>query len=508
MTEKKLAAITMIVCSFICCGLGVAMSVPDYELRRTFDILLDTFTATGQIVIVAAGVGVVLSLIGGLIFGLWFAVQQGWILNHNRRLAGAEALKAEREAALVVTVAPAGSQIIVSEYGNKLPLVHKPAHLSPGRLNGVGLMPTQEETQRWAVYNLLHSGNGQRSAAMPNLPALSSGVSGFELPSLVHWRDIVPGQRGDLSRLVLGLRLNEQGQLAPLTVSLYDLFHTIAAASSGYGKSAFVNAILAQLATCSDPVEFVLIDQQDHGLAPFKACDRLRYPLLRQPGEILSALREVYLEALRHRSALLARYDADDLEEYNQRSGEFLPPIVVAVDEASALLTSDREISAELKRHAWELRKFGVYQFLMLTSAKGTTIDTDHRQQFSSKIQLHANEKAQARLLVDAPEATGFPPGRAVIELPGLPPTVIQTPYIDKRQVRALLRPASTPPVPPPELEPELDMPTPKQQKILELWDAGERALSVIASHEDVYNDGGGRQCELVRKTLEKFNRI
>jgi len=31
----------------------------------------------------------------------------------------------------------------------------------------------------------------------------------------------------------------------------------------------------------------------------------------------------------------------------------------------------------------------------MLTSAKGTTIDTDHRQQFASKVQLHANEEAR-----------------------------------------------------------------------------------------------------------------
>ncbi|MCL4299097.1 MAG: hypothetical protein KJ077_25400 [Anaerolineae bacterium] len=83
---------------------------------------------------------------------------------------------------------------------------------------------------------------------------------------------------------MLGLRLNEQGQLASLTISLYELFHTIAAASSGWGKSAFLSAILAQLATCLDPVELVLIDQQLHGLAAFKDCDRLRYPILQNPS--------------------------------------------------------------------------------------------------------------------------------------------------------------------------------------------------------------------------------
>jgi hypothetical protein len=119
------------------------------------------------------------------------------------------------------------------------------------------------------------------------------------------------------------------------------------------------------------------------------------------------------------------------------------------VEEASALL-ANKEIGAELKKHAWELRKFGIYQFLMLTSAKGTTIDTDHRQQFASKVQLHANEKGQARLLIDAPEAITFPPGRAMIDLPGQSPTIVQTPYIDKRELRALLRPISPPSSPPP----------------------------------------------------------
>jgi DNA segregation ATPase FtsK/SpoIIIE-like protein len=233
-----------------------------------------------------------------------------------------------------------------------------------------------------------------------------------------------------------------------VTISLYDLFHTIVAASTGWGKSGFVNAVLAQLATCPEPVELVLIDQQDHGLTAFKQCDRLRYPLLRQPEEILGALHEVYLEATQQRSTLFAQYDADDLADYNRRADKYLPPIVVVVEEASALLTY-KEIGAELKKHAWELRKFGVYQFLMLTSAKGTTIDTDHRQQFASKVQLHANEKGQARLLMDAPEAITFPPGRAMIDLPGQLPAIVQTPYIDKRELRALLCPASTPPPPP-----------------------------------------------------------
>ncbi len=377
--------------------------------------------------------------------------------------------KAGREANMVITVARAGDQVYLTELASKA--ITRPLHLAAGRVNGIETEPTAEEVRRWAVYNALH-GSSKREAPteLAGRPALMPGQ--IELPALVRLVDLLPaGLRSDMNNLVLGVRINESGQLERVTISLHDLFHTIVAASSGWGKSVFASSILTQLATCADPVEFVLIDQQEHGLAAFKQCDRLRYPLLRQPGEVLSALREVYDEATRYRSGLFARYDADDLAEYNRLADQYLPPVIVAVDEASALLTNDKEIAGELKRQAWELRKFGIYQILCLTSAKGTTIDSDHRQQFSSKVQLHANDKYQARLLMDAIEATSFPPGRAVIELPKQQPTVVQTPYVDKREVRSLLRPAS---VPPPAPAAEIVGDDGLQERVLTLFDSGE----------------------------------
>lgn len=397
-------------------------------------------------------------LAAGLILTL---IAWGWIIferartERERRLeAQARRELAEREAEVMVVVAKRDEQVFIRERSKEA--IWRPAHLDQ-RLyaNGQAGLPSGLEVASWVSWqqsgqradSLL--GSGEIPMALPTGPLPSP-----ELPTLVRWFDLIPHQRGDMHQLILGVRLDESHRLVPVTISLYDLFHTIVAASTGWGKSGFVSAILAQLATCQEPVEFVLIDQQDHGLTAFKQCDRLRYPLLRQPGEILSALHEVYLEATEYRSALFARYDADDLAEYNRLADTYLPPILVVVEEASALL-GNKEIGAELKKHTWELRKFGVYQFLMLTSAKGTTIDTDHRQQFASKVQLHANEKGQARLLLDAPEAITFPPGRAMIDLPGQLPTIVQTPYIDKRELRALLRQATTPPSAPAPL-PEL----------------------------------------------------
>lgn len=443
MSKQAIPALTTLVILVFLGGYTIYVAGEELSISLKFLIYLGSL-------VIATG------LILALLFGGWTLLERVRIEREHRLEAQARRRLAEREAEVMVVVAKHDEQVHIRELS---PSAHwRPAHLDQ-RLyaNGQPSMPNQVELASWLLWrqNQTSEITGLKER-QSELPLRSNLDSTLELPALIRWSEVIPQRQGNLHHLVLGVRLNERGQIVPVTISLYDLFHTLVAASSGWGKSVFGNALLAQLATCPEPVELVLIDQQDHGLAAFRQCDRLRYPLLRQPEEILCALQEVYDEAVGRRSELFARYDADDLADYNRQADEFLPPIVVAVDEASALLAY-KEIGAELKRHAWELRKFGVYQILMLTSAKGVVIDTDHRQQFASKVQLHANERTQARLLLDAPEATTFPPGRAVVELPGLPPTIIQTPFIDKREVRAILRPAISPPPAPVSLpEPSL----------------------------------------------------
>lgn len=344
------------------------------------------------------------------------------------RVFKARADEATNKAAIVST--PHADYTIRSDKRHLVQLTNSPLLEWNGRDTGRELT----NIERWAWYTQREHSKGDIIDVAPALPLLPAAT----LPTMIRLPDLLPHLRGDLSRLIIGVKLGENGQQEPVTISIYDLFHTVVAGSSGWGKSIFMGSLLYQMATASDAIEFVLIDQQNHGLAPFRNCARLRYPILQKPNEILSALGEVYQEAIGKRSKLFEAIDADDLEDYNLRSGNYLPPIIVAVDEASALL-ADKDIGAVLKRQAWELRKFGVYQFLMLTSAKGTTIETDHRQQFASKVQLHASDRYQAGLLMNAKEAVTFPAGRAMVELPGQAMTIVQTPYIDRREVRQLL---------------------------------------------------------------------
>ena len=472
---------------------------------------------------------IVLAFIGRLAIWLVTSVAVGWTRvqaereawltqreltlqeQERAREAKAKADLAALEAQGRVVVAQANQAVYLLQDG--LTNLHvKPLHLNPGlSVNGLPTELSPLEVAFWQWWNQSH---GSR---IPSSPTLASTplpgplpVQGQGLPDKINWLQLLPQRRGDLHRLGVGGRARPNGGIQTGTISLYELFHTIIAAATGWGKSGFARSLLAQLATCQDEVEMVLIDQQDQGFSPFRHCARLRYPILRSPEEISSALSEIYEEAIKHRAPLLDAYDADDLFEYNQRASTYLPPIIVGVEEAASLL-EDKEIGTQLQRQAWELRKFGVYQILLLTSAKGTTIDTAHRDQFSSKLQLHVNSKRQAKMLIDAPEAeevTSFPAGRAVIELPQRSIEVIQTPYISKAEVRALVSgrlPApdpARPPIPKPQ-------PDDVQQQILNAINAHIRAgrrWSRSSIAREVLSGDGGNQIARVTETLALFS--
>lgn len=452
MTNKTITVITPILCAFLCVSLGIIIYVPGETIRPALEMIINT-----------VAVAAVILAIGGLLFLAWIGYTRGAMFQADLQIKRADANRAVVQSQL--TIAAQGAVIVTHQI-------------------------TGDQ-----VSNHLFYGNDNRIVDAPAQFAQLAPPN--ELPTMVTLSSLLPRMRGDMNRLIIGVEM-VNGVLQPVTISLYELFHTIVAASSGWGKSAFGRNILTQLATGPDEVEFVLIDQQQHGLAPFRSCDRLRYPILSSEPEILAALKEVHSEAVGKRAELFAKYDAENLQEYNQQADDPLPPIVVAVDEAAALLNVHKDIGGALRQHAWELRKFGVYQILMLTSAKGTVIDTPHRQQFASKVQLHANDKNQARLLLSGADALHFPPGRAVIELPGKPLTTVQTPLIGAREIRSLFARGSTP-AGPMVVDVETD-----SQKVIRLFEQGKKRTPISI---EVFGGDGGNQLKKVDEIINSYRK-
>lgn len=493
MDEKKLTAITVIVCLFACSGLGVAMFVPERKLQQTFNSLLDTFAMTGQVVIVALGLGMVL-------FGLYFAIQQGWILNLNRRLAGADVIRAEREASLVITVAPPGSQVYASEVG-KLPLVHKPLYLSPGKVNGVSILPTPEERQAWAFYQLTQNISRKPELANPEMLQVTAPLP--ESVDLGHYLVGAPSVR----KMFLGVGRLPSGQVQPITAPLEKLVHIATGGSSGFGKSTFMQALAYQCLEAREPAEVTLLDTQGVTFTPFLGHDRLLYPLASEPTAIAAILGDLVGE-MKRREQLYAQFPGvASLSGYNQVAAEPLPVLPIFFDEFG-MAADNKQIAGFFKKLVQGGRKFGLYVVAGAQTWGADDIATSIRANLSTSVQFYARSKSQSRILLEDSRAIELTrPGQAYARIPGMPDLIeLQAPDPGGliETVPMLERPAPALKEIP-ALVSEPDPPTDKQRSVLDLWDDGEQDLGAIARL--VYGDGG-RQVNLVRTTLEKFGRI
>lgn len=405
--------------------------------------------------------------------------------------AQVELVKAEREAHFTVVVADHDQAVFVRDADPHA--VWKPLHLIPSfRINGVEATPSPLELGVWQNW-------------LPQRGSLPHPTDPLLLPAAT-WPERIPlaelmTEPPSLQRLLLGVTLDRSGQRQVVTGDMRQLIHVAIGGSSGWGKSMLLRVLTYQLLLALEQPELVLIDLEPNALAPFAHTPRLRFPLASTETMARSVLAALKEEMLR-RIDLFARYEADDLEEYNRVAAEPLKPIVCIADEVNDLLEIEA-IENDAQILARRGRKAGIWIILAAQEWKVTAIDARIRRQLSTKIQFRANDLAQARLLVGRSGATllteDAPPGRAVAALPGKGILSLQAPYLSKAELKQTL-PTGEP------LQPRVELPaaplSPEETRIQELFLAG-WAISAIAA--EVYGSKGGPQNERVRQVLRRL---
>lgn len=410
--EKILAAATIVATAFICTGMAMAIFLPEYKIVRSLSALFDTFVQTGNVVLYVSAAVLSLGLAGGLIFGAFWAVQHGWMLNLNRRLLGAAVTKAEREAALVITVAPPGSQVYASEIG-KLPVTHKPLYLAPGQVNGVTIESTPEERQAWAFFQLTQNISKKPELAMEELPQLSA-----PLPETVDLAHYLMGACS-IRRMFLGVGRLPSGQVQPIAAPLETLVHIATGGSSGFGKSTFMQALGYQCLGAKEHTQVVMLDTQGVTFTPFTGHNRLLYPLASDLDNIAGILAEL-VEEMKRREGLFKGYQGVfTLAQYNSIDGHDLPVVPIFFDEFG-MAADDKRIVKHVKNLVQGGRKFGLYLIAGAQTWGADEIAMSIRGNLSTSIQFYARSKAQSRILLEDSRAAELTrPGQAFARLPG-----------------------------------------------------------------------------------------
>lgn len=263
----------------------------------------------------------------------------------------------------------------------------------------------------------------QEATAVPEAEAVN-------LPDLVRLVEIA--RNPTLDALTLGV--NEKG---PITASLHELMHVLAVGASGFGKSAFLRALMWQLAQVKEPVAVVGIDCFGSELNAVTEWDKLLYPVARDLPTAASTLQAVLAEIARRKALYAGAPQAYDLPSYNRLAGEPLAPIVVLVDEGTAML-NEAGIADPLRQVVQTARQFGVYALLAGQNVNHKVMPTQIRDNFSTRLCFHTSMASRHVVLGETP-ADVTTKGRAWVMRPGAQLEQIQCPFVTREEVARVI---------------------------------------------------------------------
>lgn len=238
-----------------------------------------------------------------------------------------------------------------------------------------------------------------------------------------------PGQPS-LSSLTIGY----DDDNVPVRVSLDDMMHTLCVGSSGYGKSTWVRALLHQIALTHDPISVVAVDCFGSEFNCMRDWNKLLVPVARTHSEAAMALQTIRSEIVRRQSMFEQYPLASKLSEYNRlTSDEMLCPILCVVDEGTAML-NEADVGDILRSMVQTARQYGVYVTLLGQSVNYKVMETQTRDQFSSRVCFRVPPSSSKIVLDD--RCAGFidTVGVAYAQLSGKPLFRMRSPFVSREQ--------------------------------------------------------------------------
>ena len=326
-------------------------------------------------------------------------------------------------------------------------------------------------------------------------------------PATVTLGDLFRDRRPSIHDLVVGAYPTENG-LQVISDSLHNLMHVLTVGASGWGKSTWLRAFLWQIAKATEPCEVIAVDVNGSEFNVLRGWGKLRYPVARDVPEAVALLGAVSGE-IADRKRLYESYApiATTLNEYNEATGANVAPWVVVVDEGTSLLNQPG-ISEPLRAAVQTARQYGIYILLAGQSANHSVINTQTRDQFSTRLCFHTSPISSRVILDDSGAGSLAVKGRALCQMVGRELCELQGPFIDREAfMRALGNGGpklAMPVIEGPSLErPRLADDPENINQVLALHRAGESDTAIA---RQVFGHGTTFYIGIVREILEQHN--
>lgn len=325
-------------------------------------------------------------------------------------------------------------------------------------------------------------------------------------PATVSLLDLFTDRQPSINDLVIGARPAAQG-LDVVSLPLHQLMHTLTVGASGWGKSTWLRSFLWQIDKAPEPCDVVAIDINGSEFNTLHGWSKLRYPVARTTRAAIAVLQAVGAEIEQRKIWYEDTPTAATLVEYNRLTGKTVPPVLVVIDEGTNLLNQDG-IGEPLRTTVQTARQYGVYVLLSGQSAKASVIDTQIRDNFSSRLCFRVPKGSSRAVLEDSAASDLDRKGRMIAQLVGREQAELQGPFVSKAEfLRTLTHGEPAEPTPEPdttEAAAQATGATPEQvEQVRELWAHG---VAVSAIAEQVFGARGGAAFYRTKEILDEWD--
>jgi len=232
---------------------------------------------------------------------------------------------------------------------------------------------------------------------------------GVEVPNakrrIVHLGDVLQPTPEGWSPLTVWLGKDVAGRA--IGADLAKMPHLLVAGTTGAGKSAAVNAMLASVLLRATPheVRLVLVDPKQVELTHYESIPHLLTPVITSPKKAAIALQNLVREMEQRYGAMsLARTRTlRDLNVAREKRGETpLPYVLCVIDElADLMMVAPADVEDSIIRLAQKARAVGIHLVLATQSPRVDVITGMIKANVPSRIAFAVSSQTDSRVILD-----------------------------------------------------------------------------------------------------------
>ena len=242
-------------------------------------------------------------------------------------------------------------------------------------------------------------------------PIPGKDVVGIEIPNdsfdTIYLRSLLEDKlfKDSVSPLTIALGKDIVGK--PFVTDLKKLPHLLIAGTTGSGKSVGINAMILSLLYKNSPdqLRLLMIDPKMLEFSIYNDIPHLLTPVITKPKQAIVALNNMVNE-MERRYELMAETRTKNIENYNEKvakkGGEYLPYIVVIIDElADLMMTSGKEVEHSIGRLAQMARASGIHLIVATQRPSVDVVTGLIKANLPSRISYRVGQKVDSKIILD-----------------------------------------------------------------------------------------------------------